>query len=191
MIYFIFLGETISQLIKIKKDLLTSLKVKDCILSDQNKLGVDWEAVVNKFHDLDIKSNFNVLDTADKRGTMSIGTLASDNYTALIQALDSEGATNILSSPRITTLNGQEAKILVGSSEPYVTSTTTTPSSGPSTIAESVNFIEVGVKLYVTPQIHKDNFILYLQQVFHLIVKTGKIGFTVLIILAKKILKNV
>ena len=38
MIYFTFLGETISQLIKIKKDLLTSLKVKDCILSDQNNL---------------------------------------------------------------------------------------------------------------------------------------------------------
>jgi type II secretory pathway component GspD/PulD (secretin) len=90
---------------------------------------------------------------------MSIGTLSGDNYEVLIQALDSEGATNILSSPRITTLNGQEAKILVGSSEPYVTSTTTTPSSGPSTVSESVNFIEVGVKLYVTPQIHKDKFI--------------------------------
>ncbi|MBZ0167353.1 MAG: type II and III secretion system protein, partial [Candidatus Omnitrophica bacterium] len=40
-----------------------------------------------------------------------------------------------------------------------VTSTTTTPASGPTTTAEAVNFIEVGVKLYVTPTIHKDQFI--------------------------------
>ncbi|HNV24583.1 MAG TPA: type II and III secretion system protein, partial [Candidatus Omnitrophota bacterium] len=43
--------------------------------------------------------------------------------------------------------------------EPYVTSTTTTPSSGPATTAESVHFIDVGVKLYVTPTIHHDDFI--------------------------------
>ena len=67
--------------------------------------------------------------------------------------------TNILSSPSITTVNNKEAKILVGSTQPYVTTTTTTPSSGPTTTAESVNFIEVGVKLYVTPTIHNDDFI--------------------------------
>ncbi len=142
-----------------RQQVLIEAKIVQIILSDQQKLGVDWEAVVDKFHKMDINSNFDLLGANDKSGTMSVGTLSSDNYQVLLQALDSEGSTNILSSPRITTLNGQEAKILVGSTEPYVTSSTTTPSSGPTTVAESVNFIEVGVKLYVTPQIHKDNFI--------------------------------
>jgi general secretion pathway protein D len=67
--------------------------------------------------------------------------------------------TNILSSPRITALNNEEAKILVGSTEPYVTTTTTTPATGAVTTAESVNFIDVGVKLFVTPVIHDDDYI--------------------------------
>lgn len=142
-----------------RQQVLIEAKIVQIILNDQQKLGVDWEAVVDKFNNMSIKSNFDILDSADKGGTLSVGTISGDNYEVLLQALNSEGLTNILSSPRITAINGQEAKILVGSSEPYVTSTTTTPSSGPSTISESVNFIEVGVKLYVTPQIHKDQFI--------------------------------
>ena len=74
-------------------------------------------------------------------------------------ALETVGETNILSAPRIMVVNNKEAKILVGSTEPYVTTTTTTPSAGPTTTAESVNFIDVGVKLYVTPTIHEDDFI--------------------------------
>jgi type II secretory pathway component GspD/PulD (secretin) len=52
-----------------------------------------------------------------------------------------------------------EARILVGSSKPYVTTTTTAPSSGPVTVSEEVKFIDVGVKLVVTPVIHKDGYI--------------------------------
>jgi type II secretory pathway component GspD/PulD (secretin) len=59
----------------------------------------------------------------------------------------------------VTVVNNQEAKILVGSAEPYVTSTVTTSASGPNTTAESVIFLEVGVKLYVTPTISNDGFI--------------------------------
>ena len=90
---------------------------------------------------------------------MSIGTLSKDDYQVLLEALDTVGSSEIVASPHITAVNNKEAKILVGSTEPYVTTTTTTPSAGPATTAESVNFIEVGVKLYVTPTIHKDGFI--------------------------------
>jgi len=76
-----------------------------------------------------------------------------------LEALETVGDTNILASPSVTSLNNQEAKILVGTTEPYVTTTTTTTSSGPATTAESVNFIDVGVKLYVTPAINQEKFI--------------------------------
>ena len=120
---------------------------------------LDWEAIVRDYHDLNMKSTFDILAAGDKKGVLSVGTLASDDYTFLIEALQSSGKTKILSSPSITTLNNKEAKILIGSTEPYVTTTTTTPASGPSTTAESVNFIEVGVKLYVTPLVHKEGFV--------------------------------
>jgi type II secretory pathway component GspD/PulD (secretin) len=141
------------------KEVLIEAKIIQIALNDEHKMGVDWEAIVSDYHNLDLISDFDVLGSTDKRGKLSIGTVSSGDYSALLEALDTVGATNILSSPRITAVNNKEAKILVGSTEPYVTTTTTTPSSGPTTTAESVNFIEVGVKLFVTPTIHNDGFI--------------------------------
>jgi len=138
---------------------LIEAKIIQITLSDQYKMGVDWEAIVSDFHKLDFASAFDVLSPTDKSGKLSIGTLAKDDYTVLIEALDTVGKTNILSNPRIAVTNNQEAKILVGSNQPYVTTQTTTPASGPATTAETVSFIEVGVKLFVTPTIHGDGYI--------------------------------
>jgi len=142
-----------------RREVLIEAKLLQIILNDEHKFGVDWQAILRDYHDMTFTGNFNILSDTSKKGRVSIGNIDSDDYTALVEALETVGDTNILSSPRITALNNEEAKILVGSTEPYVTSTTTTPASGPSTTAESVNFIDVGVKLYVTPTIHKDDFI--------------------------------
>ena len=145
-----------------EKEVLIEAQILQIILSDQHKSGVDWEGLLSEFHTLDLTSNFSVLSATEKRGSISIGTTpeAGDNdYRILLEALETIGETNILSKPRIATLNNQEAKILVGSTEPYITTTTTTPASGPTTTSESVNFIDVGVKLFVTPTINKDGYV--------------------------------
>ena len=141
------------------KEVSIEAKIIQVVLSDDQKMGIDWEALINEYHGLDLITDFDILGETDKRGKLTIGTLDDDRYTLLIEALNTVGMTDILSSPRITAINNKEAKILVGSTEPYVTTTTTTPSSGPTTTAEAVNFIEVGVKLFVTPTIHNDGFI--------------------------------
>ncbi len=151
--------EIINAFDKKDKQVLIEAKIIQIVLSDEFKMGIDWEGILNNYHGLDLKNNFSILNTGDKGGRLSIGTIDNDRYKVFVDALDAIGTTDILSSPRITAINNQEAKILVGSTEPYVTTTTTTPSSGPTTTAESVNFIEVGVKLFVTPTIHEDNFI--------------------------------
>jgi type II secretory pathway component GspD/PulD (secretin) len=55
-------------------------------------------------------------------------------------------------------INNQEAKILVGSREAYITQTQSQAESTTVT-AESVQFIDVGVKLNVVPSINKDGYI--------------------------------
>ncbi|MBF0483101.1 MAG: type II secretion system protein GspD [Candidatus Omnitrophica bacterium] len=146
------------------KQVLIESKIIQITLNNSHQMGVDWEGIVQGYKGLDFKSKFNILkkDTDGKitqGGSLKVGTLSNDDYTALIEALDTVGSTDVLSSPRITTVNNKEAKILVGSTEPYVTSQTTNSGTGPATTAESVNFIEVGIKLYVTPTIHDDGFI--------------------------------
>ena len=140
-------------------EVLIEAKIIQIDLNDEHKMGVDWEAIVANYHTLDLVSQFSILTPTNKKGKLSIGTISNDDYTVLIEALDTVGTTNILSNPRIAVVNNEEAKILVGSNEPYVTTQTTTPASGPTTVAETVNFIEVGVKLFVTPTIHGDGYI--------------------------------
>jgi type II secretory pathway component GspD/PulD (secretin) len=55
-------------------------------------------------------------------------------------------------------VNNQEAKILVGEKQAYVTTTTATGQTT-STIAEEVTFVDVGVQLAVTPTINDDGYI--------------------------------
>lgn len=143
-----------------EEQVLIEAKIVQIELTDDYELGVDWEAVFTGFKDLDLNVDFDIVDaTETNKGSITVGTIARDHYSVMLEALQKIGNTNVLSSPSITALSNQEAKILVGSTQPYVTTTTTTPSSGPTTTAETINFIDVGVKLYVTPVVHKDGFI--------------------------------
>lgn len=76
----------------------------------------------------------------------------------LINYLNTIGKTQILSSPRIAAINNQEAKIHVGERQAYVT-TTTTSGQTTTTVSEEVTFIDVGIKLSVTPVINKEGYI--------------------------------
>ena len=77
----------------------------------------------------------------------------------LIQALKTDGATNILSTPSVVTLDNEEATLSVGEEVPFVTGSfssisNNTSSGNPFT---TVNREEVGVMLKVKPQISKGN----------------------------------
>jgi general secretion pathway protein D len=77
----------------------------------------------------------------------------------LIQALKTDGSTNILSTPSVVTLDNEEAILSVGEEVPFVTGSFSSISnnnshSNPFT---TVNREEVGVMLKVTPQISKGN----------------------------------
>ncbi len=129
--------------------------------SDQFNMGVDW--------DFFLKKNFRLASSLASSGVvnkLSIG-LATDNrtptskedYKTIIDLLRTIGDAKILSSPRIMALNNQEAKILVGTKEAYITSTTSQSGTAPNVTSQTVNFVDVGIKLFVTPTINRDGFV--------------------------------
>lgn len=59
---------------------------------------------------------------------------------------------NILANPRIRARNREKAKILIGERVPNITSTSTSTGF----VAESVNYVDVGLKLDVEPTIYLD-----------------------------------
>mgnify|MGYP001607174318 CR=1 FL=1 len=87
------------------------------------------------------------------------GSIGEDTFEVLMNFLRTIGETKILSNPKIACVSGQEAKILVGQKQAYVTTTTTTSSGGGSTVAENVTFIDVGIQLAVTPVVNEDGFV--------------------------------
>jgi Flp pilus assembly secretin CpaC len=56
-------------------------------------------------------------------------------------------------------LNNQEAKIHVGVKDAYITSTTSQSGTGTAVTSQSVNFVDTGIQLYVTPTINRDGFV--------------------------------
>lgn len=143
---------------KIPQVLIES-KIVEITLSDEFKMGIDWEYWLKK--NVDLKGVFGL--GATTVGKVVVGTMTTvdetGEYRAVVEALKTIGTTNTLSTPRIAVTNNQEAKILVGTKEPYATQTTVTGEGGTVTTAESITFVDVGIKLYVTPTINKDGFI--------------------------------
>ncbi|MCX5902482.1 MAG: secretin N-terminal domain-containing protein [Proteobacteria bacterium] len=76
----------------------------------------------------------------------------------IIEALSTQGDVNIISSPKISTLNNQPAIIKVAREDPYFQTTRQTV-YGESNTTTEVNFISIGVVLAVTPQIGSDGII--------------------------------
>lgn len=144
------------------QQVLIEAKIVEITLDDEYKLGVDWNSVIERFSkEINVSNAFKIAAKGTFIPGIEVvygGDSSSTTYDALVQALKTVGDTNVLSSPRITALNNQEAKILVGSNEPYATNTVT-QGTATTTTATSLTFLDIGVKLYVTPTINKDGYI--------------------------------
>ena len=89
--------------------------------------------------------------------------LQTSSFAALLNFLETHGKVQVLSSPRIATMNNQKAVLKVGTDEFFVTNvTTTTTTSGTSTIVSPTITTQPffsGIALDVTPQISEENLI--------------------------------
>lgn len=83
--------------------------------------------------------------------------IAATDFNAFIELIGNQGNVNVLSSPRVSTLNNQKAVIKVGSDEFFVTdvSSTTVASGGATTTSPDIELTPFfsGIALDVTPQI--------------------------------------
>lgn len=142
------------------KQVLIETQIVQITLNSGNQVGINWEKLFanGKLKNIDFKGTFPITGLSSF-GQFSLGTLAANDFSMVLQLLSSLTKVNVLSRPRIAVVNNQEASILIGSKEVYF-SQTQSQSSVTTTTAESVNFVDVGVKLNVTPTITADNFVI-------------------------------
>lgn len=91
-------------------------------------------------------------------GGVFSGVYGSNDFSGAIELLQSQGKVNVLSSPRVSTVNNQKAVIKVGQDEFFVTNISTTTTSGVGTTGPTTPNVTLtpffsGIALDVTPQI--------------------------------------
>ncbi|MFH1782736.1 MAG: secretin N-terminal domain-containing protein [Candidatus Omnitrophota bacterium] len=128
-------------------------------LADKYSHGINWDDVA-RAGDLSLTTDVNLSAGLTNVTTSTFTLIDPRNFTAVLSLLETYGKTKILSKPRITVMNKEEAKILVGAKEAYVTSEVTTTDGGTYHTTDNVEFVDVGVSLRVTPEINNKGFII-------------------------------
>lgn len=126
---------------------LIEAKVIEVHLTDGYRQGINWNAVLRN---ASLSIPLNV--TAPTGSSLTTLTSSRGDLTVVLQAIEAMGKTNTLSSPRITALDNQEAKLAVATKQPYVSQTVVQTTNSTNT-ADNVQFVDVGVTLNVQPRI--------------------------------------
>ncbi|MCP4649086.1 MAG: hypothetical protein GY853_03235 [PVC group bacterium] len=89
---------------------------------------------------------------------MHVGVVGENDFDVLITYLKTLGKVKILSNPKLSVTNNQEARIHVGERQAYITSITTAGQTT-TTVSEEVTFLDVGLQLFLTPCINDEGYV--------------------------------
>lgn len=126
-------------------EVMLEVEVLEVKRDDLLKLGVQWPNQLS-------------LSPLASGGTLTLDDLKRVNSTRLaatignttVNAKQTNGVTNLLANPRIRVRNHEKAKIMIGDKVPVVTTTTTATGL----VSDNVQYLDVGLKLDVQPDIH-------------------------------------
>ncbi len=150
-------------------------QIFEVVFDDEFHFGIDWQNVMGSLEKWAISSGGLPVGIPSSRLTVDspIGGLTpgapalslaitKDQTKVVIDALKEQGQLEVVSQPRIRTLNNQAALIKVGTDKPFFRqSTVVTTGTGPAqtTTDVSIQTITIGTVLSLTPQIAEDGWV--------------------------------
>ena len=148
----------------VQRQVLIEARLIEVTLSGKFRFGIDWSAVAQAGALAGGTASGKIFSQTLKPDTsdFQVGVTSTD-FDALINILSSQGEVNVLSSPRLTTLNNQTAVLRSATDDVFfVTETERTP--GPSGVQSFTTVtprtVTVGVVLSITPQISSDGSVI-------------------------------
>ena len=154
----------------LQRQVILEAKILEVSLNEGYQQGVDWSfsrASDSKDSAGDARNGVNFTQIARQVVAGDVGgvfasTIKLGNFDTTINLLGTQGNVQVLSSPRIATVNNQKAVIKVGSDEYFVTDIdfeSNSDSNSTSTDIDLTPFFS-GIALDVTPQISEDGKII-------------------------------
>lgn len=166
----------VAELDKPAQQVMLEARIVEVSTDDMRKLGIDWD-LLNRQGFVFVEGNYSSIEGGDGEsgqlenlqmfpntpGTFDIFKFKGFSRVArvfrvFLDALVRDGNARVLASPKLTTLNGKEATMLVGQRIPFVTTGAVFAGGGASQV-QQVQKEEVGVKLSITPLINADGYI--------------------------------
>ena len=121
--------------------IMIQAKVIEITLDGEKELGIKWTSGAGKVEGQITIGEITLGGSFERFGLIE----------ATLKALQSKGKTNILSNPKVLTLDGKEAKILSGSKIPIRERT----AEG----VETIKYMDVGLSMIITPRLSSDEVI--------------------------------
>jgi len=152
-----------------RRQVILEARIVEVTLGTDSQIGVDWNSILSRGAasggtGTDIQAGFTPGDTINSNvaTNMGLASLVVQNarVTAALSALAREGRLQVLSSPRLATLNNQKAILRVVREEAFFLQNSTTTGGGSSGFSTTVNItpmvVPVGIILDIQPQIAED-----------------------------------
>lgn len=141
---------------RLKKQVLIDVSIVAVHLNKNHSSGINWQELAFKLNGDDKDFIIN------KGGIKNINLKANIQTQAIINLLQENGKTTVLSNPKLMALNNQQAIISIGDTINYQVKESSKGTENGSTISETYNnySIFVGILLNILPEISDDHKIM-------------------------------
>lgn len=155
--------------LSLKKQVIIEAKILEVSLNDGFQAGIQWDSFgdgvggtfVGGGKDAAVSLTSSTINNPDDLAGVFSLSFNTVDFTGVISLLQRQGEVQVLSSPRISTVNNQKAVIKVGTDEFFVTevsnNTTATTTTTATTPEVSLTPFFSGIALDVTPQIGEND----------------------------------
>ena len=142
----------------LQRQVILEAKILEVELKENFQSGIDLTALGKVNTDNEVSAEFSFFgDSIDAIGSPMAASYDSTDFNAVIRLLESQGNVQVISSPRISTLNNQKAVFKVGDEQFFLTEANTVSfGAGDQATTNQNNNLQPffsGIALDVTPQI--------------------------------------
>jgi type II secretory pathway component GspD/PulD (secretin) len=149
------IAELIREVDKRPKQILIEAKILEVTLNDEESYGIDWAKLFSSNDGSGVVGTRGLAGAGSGSSTGFFFDLATPNVEVTLTALEQQGRVQTLSTPMLMALENQEASVIVGDRRGYQVTTTINQVT-----SESIEFLESGVILRVSPHIDTDGNIM-------------------------------